>query len=95
MKIIGETKDGFLLDATKGELANLVGYYYIGSDGCPKFKIGDEIKIKEMFNKLYTWNGNKKELEKISESLRRHADLLDLTSPILQSNMGEEVSDEQ
>lgn len=60
MKIIGQTKNGFILEASDWELARLVGYYSYGDlekrsvtyrHGGP-VQVGDEIPISKMYESL-------------------------------------------
>ena len=45
MKILGETKIGFLVDLTETEIANLTGYSSSYAGGFKKPKISDEYNI--------------------------------------------------
>lgn len=89
MKIIGETTDGFIFEATRDEMANLVGYhsnYSLQAESAtdkPYLKIGTEIAITAMFRQLYDLEHNKKELGALAVRLRRYADTLDAVRPIL------------
>lgn len=51
MKIIGETAEGFLLSATKTEVANLCGYYSQYNNA--NFKPGDELDIMKIYRSFY------------------------------------------
>lgn len=51
MKIIGETAEGFLLSATRTEIANLSGYYSEYSK--VKFKPGDELEVSKIYKSFY------------------------------------------
>ena len=52
-KIIAQTKGGYLIDFPCDELARLVGFYFEGSDGCPRFQPGDEVQVSQLFAQLY------------------------------------------
>lgn len=84
MKIIGKAGDGFILQASGTEVANLCGFYYGGSEGCPKFEVGTDVKIAAMFSQLYKLSGRAKALKKIAADLREHADLLEAKVPVVE-----------
>jgi hypothetical protein len=84
MKIIGKTAEGLLLSASKDELANMVGFYWSGSEGCPPLEPGAEIKCAAMFDQLRTLASNQKALGDIATKLRMVADLLELNDPLVQ-----------
>jgi len=85
VKIIGKTKENFLLEATKNELANLVGYYSTYTDGYKSLQIGDYIKVSEMFNKLSWIENNKKKVEMLKEEFIQISRELDTFNPIFRS----------
>lgn len=87
MKIIGKTQQGLLLSATKDELANMVGFYYSGLQGCPEFNPGVEIELHKMYSQLRSLQQNEKELGAIATKLRMVADLLQLNDPIVQEKI--------
>lgn len=84
MKIIGQTAEGFLLSASRNECANIVGFYYTGADGCPRFEPGMEIAIAAMFTQLYEFKKNEKALTQIASKLRAVADVLELNDPVIE-----------
>ena len=94
MKIIAKTVQGFLLEATTLEIANLVGFYsdYENSFNRRGLDIGDEIKISEMFHQLYSLKKNLPLLSKTAAEFRNLADLLESKDPILRRRV-EEVTD--
>lgn len=88
MKIIAQVdKNTVLLQASTDEIANLVGY----SDswaaqnkrGNRDFKVGDEIRVHEMFRRLYALEHRKGELERLAKQLRAQADLLESVEPVI------------
>ena len=83
MKIIGQTAEGFLLSATPDELANLTGYYSKYDPVMPAVRIGDDVKISEMFRTLYNMASHRKELAQTAAKLRVCADAIELTEPIV------------
>ena len=49
MKIIATTDDRkYFIEASDDEIANLLGLYYSGQEKCPRFKVGDKIKVEEL-----------------------------------------------
>lgn len=82
MKIIGQTDGGLLISATKNEIANLLGFYYTGSQSCPELVAGLEIRVSDMYGQLSALNSNKKELSQLANKLRSVADLLELNDPL-------------
>ena len=91
MKIIGKTDSGLLLSATETELANLVGFYYSGSNGCPKFEPGMEIVVHQMYNQLRELKSNEVQLAQVATKLRMVADLLQLNDPVMRKMTGGEA----
>ncbi len=78
MKIIAETAKGFLIEATGGEIANTMGFYSPSTQGCPTPKVGMEIKISSMYDRLESIKYNsgkirsaKKELKEILVQLEK------------------------
>lgn len=88
VKIIGTTEDGYLLEASKGEVAHLVGFSSIYSTGLPRLGVGDEVLVHEMFQRLYDLNKNKKTLENTADKLEQIAALLREESPIIWNDGG-------
>lgn len=54
MKIIGETKEGFIAILSNSEMANLTGYDSIYSGGYNKPRIDDFVNITSLYNKTST-----------------------------------------
>jgi len=54
MKIIGETEDGFILQAGNSEVYKLIGFNssYSG-ERKKKIKVGDDLQVAAMFSQLY------------------------------------------
>jgi hypothetical protein len=96
MKVIGKTKDGYILESSSKEVANFVGYY---SEYDEKFKdlklvIGDEIQIGEMYRKLNAITRHRRELESMSKALRGILEFVEPICPVLfdlESNLNKEV----
>lgn len=87
MKIIGKTKDGYLLEADANEIAKLMGYY--NDYHLPqqrhreKLEIGDRVNVAAMFGHLYSLEAAGKEIAAVVAKIRTAADLLEtLPDPI-------------
>ena len=64
MKVIAQTGNGFLLEATPDEIANICGYYSaIAPEFDPTVAIGDEIQVSEIFSKFTLLLGKKADIE--------------------------------
>jgi hypothetical protein len=83
MKIIGKTDRGFIVEAERDELYNLIGFYYHASKGAPDLKIGHEIKVAALFRQLQSLANNKDRIETARKALTTVADSLALVDPIL------------
>lgn len=88
MKIIGESREGYIIEASKDEVANLIGYYSKYDD---KFKIsvGDKINISGMYQQLYNLKNNQPRLKEIVKTLRNLADLLEPVCPVIEAQIKE------
>jgi hypothetical protein len=82
MKIIGESTESFIIEASKNEVANLLGYYSKYSDRKPPVVVGNEIKINEMYTQLYELSRRKDDLKKMHDSLIEYASYLLEIDPI-------------
>lgn len=74
MKIIATTQHGFILEATQTELANIAGYATKFSGIAAEFKIGSEIAVNAVFNKLDALATAKAELKATEDQLKAIAD---------------------
>ena len=92
MKIIGRTVEGLLLSASSNELANFVGFYYSGQEGCPDFICGMEVIVSPMYEQLRSIQANKDQLGIIATKLRMVADLLQVNEPLLLSKTEAETA---
>ena len=52
MEVIAKTANGYIVDISRNELANLVGYYYAGAKDYTEPKIGDTVAVSDMYNHL-------------------------------------------
>lgn len=86
MKIIGTTKDGFILEASENEVANLIGYYsrydMREKETAPP-KPGDTIRIHEMYQRLYVLASRRGQIKTAQKMLLDAASELELVDPIL------------
>lgn len=85
MKIIGHTENGYLIDASREEIANLIGYY---GTYCDEYKnkrigIGSEIQVHEMYNQLYQLAYKYDDISRAKENLTKCIELLDLVHPVI------------
>ena len=71
MKVIGKAENGYIITASKEEIANLNGLYSEYADGF-KVEIGDEINIKEM----YRIAARAKQIRSMDKELRRVVDCI-------------------
>ncbi len=87
MKIIGKTKDGFILQASETETYNLVGYYSRSDAGGrrPYLETGDEIQINEMYHKLYDLKQHQNTLNQTATTLECVARLLREQNPVVRN----------
>ena len=84
MKIIGRTKEGYILDASADEIANLVGYYGKYSlDKKVQLNIGDEINISQMYKQLYNLSRKHEEIESAKEKLAECIKYMDEIEPVI------------
>jgi hypothetical protein len=84
MKIIGKSENGFILEASRDEVANLIGYYFSCSDGCKMPSIGDELQVSKMYRQLYDLKNRQPELQKVVGTLRGLADMLEPVCPVIE-----------
>mgnify|MGYP001592907258 CR=1 FL=1 len=84
MKIIAQAKEHYyLVEAHENELANLLEFYWSGQKDCPKFEIGTEIKVSDIYKAIYNLackidKTSEGSLCRISENLRNLANSLDI-----------------
>lgn len=88
MKIIGEHKNGFILEATRNEVANVFGYYSeyshaeMDKDGV-QIKVGADIPVSKIFRRLHDLRSLTKEFATIAASFRGFAEYLDKASEVI------------
>jgi hypothetical protein len=77
MKVIGTTVNGFILEATNDEVANLIGFHSSYSDGFPrKIESGTVINVSPMYRHLYALSAAERSLADMASKLRTAADLV-------------------
>ena len=86
MKILGRTRrkyneDGFLLEATRDEIVNLLGYRYKPEKIEEITRTGCEIEVHKMFSRLYDMANKATELSGYAERLRAAADFISSALP--------------
>lgn len=95
MKILGEARKhcdkSFIVEVSANELANLCGYYFDGSEGCPRVEVGDEIPISKIFERLYGLKRAEGDIARVTGSLKGIIDNLQLINPIIKGAAEEVV----
>ena len=64
MRIIGKTDDGFILDASKNDVAAIEGLYSHEK----RFEVGDVIDIYELFRKYSSVRSALRDIDKLKNS---------------------------
>ena len=85
MKVIGYTKTGYMLDATKEEIANLIGFYstYGVEFRKKSIGIGSEINVSDMYKQLYGLAEKYNDIEIAKDNLKQCIKLLDIVNPLI------------
>lgn len=84
MKIIGRSEEGYIIDASRDEIANLIGFYGAYGrdyDNC-HIGIGSEINVHNMYQQLYELSRAHNNLERSKEYLKKCISLLDFVDPV-------------
>lgn len=84
MKIIGESKDSFIIEASKDEVANLLGAY--GRGRLKDLKPGTEIHVNKMYHQLNDLAYDRKRYDALADELLDMANrlrMLDAISPAI------------
>jgi hypothetical protein len=81
MKIIGETKTGYIVDISKDEMANIFGYFS-GSSTKMRISVGDDVCLSEAYHAyekilsvMASFKGASELFEKNIDVLKRLADI--------------------
>lgn len=83
MKIIGITNAGYILEAEREEVANLVGYYgEYDLKRARDFGVGSTINVHKMYKSLYELKGVESEMENARERLDAVMKLMNIPKPI-------------
>ncbi len=84
MKVIGTTPKGYMIEATREEIANLVGYSsnWNTVTKAARINVGDEILIHEMYKQLYQLAKNHGKIGEIAEQLMKMSEQLVLLEPV-------------
>lgn len=64
MRIIGKTDNGFILDASKDDVAAIEGLYSHEK----RFEIGDVIDIRGLFSKYYSIRSALRDIDRLKNS---------------------------
>jgi len=72
MKVIGRTKEGYIMEGSSHEIANLLGF---SSTYDLNVAVGDEIHVSEMFRRLHSPSAQQGVLDAIARKLREAAGL--------------------
>lgn len=72
MKVIGKSEDGYIITATRDEIANLQGLYSHYSDEF-KVDVGDELNIEPFYNMAKKANSIRSRRDEL-ESIASHID---------------------
>lgn len=92
MRIIGKSDGGFIVDMKEDELANLVGYFYMGQDKFPAFSVGQEVKVGDMYQQLYRMSYFKADILKAIDACNEAAKQLSPVAPLVGAIMAQEPS---
>lgn len=79
MKVIGQSEDGYIITATKDEIANLQGLYSHYSDEF-KVDVGDKLNIKPFYAMARKANGiqsRRDELESVANYIAAALKMID------------------
>ena len=93
MKIIAKTENGFLLEASKDEVANLLGeysHYHLKADVQEKLKIGATIRINKMYERITNLDHKNKNVKAAITALRDMLELFAESEPIIDKAMSKQ-----
>jgi hypothetical protein len=77
MKIMAKGQNHYVVQMTKNEMANLLGYYSTHDSDNKEPREGDEINIHGMYQHLYTHKSLLSKLKKAAKELREFADVIE------------------
>lgn len=85
MNVYAKTRYGYLLEATKTEIDNLLGRHY----RCESLEPGQQIEVSERFKQLEHLSVLKMEIKEAQNLLRQCADTLDDIPPLIHNVLPE------
>ncbi len=98
MKIIAEVPGynrKFIVEAEDSELARLIGYYSANErEAADRLRIGNVIRVHEMYNQLYRLKDAQRELKTASQTLHSIANLVLMADPLIQAVVEEKKEGE-
>lgn len=90
MKIIGKTDNGFILEASKDEVANLLGEYSaysLKNEVSEKLKVGASIRIAKMYERITNLDCKNKNVKAAITALNNMLELFRESEPIIDKAM--------
>jgi hypothetical protein len=86
MKVVATIGSNYLMvEISRDELANLIGFYYPSAAPKPSFEVGGQIKVSDMYRQLYKLRDAQRELKAASQTLHSIANLMLVADPLLQA----------
>jgi len=82
MKVIGETNDGYIFEASKDEVQNLIGYYSRYQSGVV-IRVGDHIKVSAMYQQLYNLSLLANQADQAKKTLTAAIELFSIVDPVV------------
>lgn len=76
MKIIGQTEEGYILQATKTEVARITGKAWESES--PRVGVGSEIQVSAMFDRMRKINEMPAEIRACQQTLKASAEILSM-----------------
>lgn len=83
MKILGLGGESVIIEASRDELANLVGYFSKYHTGKYEPKVGDIFKVSAMYQQLYQLSTKDAALSKMAKALKDLVELLEPLDPLV------------
>ena len=85
MKIIGMSDSSYIIEASKDEVANLIGYSsdYDRRNKGRELRVGENVCVSQMFEYLYKLGDGRRKLKEAAENLRAIAASVELVSPLI------------
>ena len=89
MKIIAKANEDYLVQISKRELVNLVGYYWDGEKGVPNLDIGASIKISEIYEQIYQLKILSSKMKEMASDIGNRIEYFNLINPIVAAKENE------